>query len=216
MHFVTGSAIQVVKDDDPRAQRRRDTARAISDCAQRLTYEHGLDGFTMDDLAAQVGVSRRTLFNYFAGKEDAVLGGMPEIDPDQVGAQLATGKGALIDDLAQLALALIEEHETGEDCPDREQIEVKRQVLQHNPRLIALANRRFDQLIEQVLPWIAQREGSAYSPRQARMAMLLVGLLAHQSLEDYLLKDNQSSLGELFEANLAATRQLFPDPVSSR
>ena len=37
--------------------------------------EHGLDGFTMEQLAERVGVSRRTLFYYFPAKDDAVLGG---------------------------------------------------------------------------------------------------------------------------------------------
>ena len=57
-----------------RAGRRRATAYRISVCARSLTEQHGLDGFTMEDLAEAAGVSRRTLFNYFPGKVDAVLG----------------------------------------------------------------------------------------------------------------------------------------------
>ena len=57
--------------------RKVSTAHRITTCAQRLTDQHGLDGFTMDDLAAEAGVSRRTLFNYFPGKVDAVLGPGP-------------------------------------------------------------------------------------------------------------------------------------------
>ena len=64
-----------------RADKRALTARRIVLCAQELTLEHGLDGFTMDDLAQRAEVSRRTLFNYFPSKDDAVLGGPPSVDP---------------------------------------------------------------------------------------------------------------------------------------
>ena len=80
MHFMTQSAIQVTEQGDTRADRRRLTAHRITGCAQRLTLERGLDGFTMDDLAALAEVSRRTLFNYFPGKDDAVLGGPPVLN----------------------------------------------------------------------------------------------------------------------------------------
>ena len=54
--------------------RHEETAHHISACSQLLADERGFDGFTMEDLADAAGVSRRTLFNYFPGKADAVLG----------------------------------------------------------------------------------------------------------------------------------------------
>ena len=42
--------------------------------ALNLVIENGYDGFTMEELAHKVGVSRRTLFNYIKDKESAVLG----------------------------------------------------------------------------------------------------------------------------------------------
>ena len=55
-------------------QRKLVTSERITLCAQVLADEHGLDGFTMDELATAADVSRRTLFNHFPGKVDAVLG----------------------------------------------------------------------------------------------------------------------------------------------
>ena len=71
LHFVSESATGL------RELKKVETTRRITLCAQRLTDERGLDGFTMDDLAEAAEVSRRTLFNYFPGKVDAVLGAAP-------------------------------------------------------------------------------------------------------------------------------------------
>ena len=57
-----------------REARKHRTQSALISAARRLTHEHGLGGYTVDFLCEEVGVSRRTFFNYFAGKEDAVLG----------------------------------------------------------------------------------------------------------------------------------------------
>ncbi|WP_240636529.1 TetR/AcrR family transcriptional regulator [Paenibacillus silvae] len=48
------------------------TEKALAGAAFNLTLEHGLDGFTVEDLVQQVGCSRRTFANYFTCKEEAV------------------------------------------------------------------------------------------------------------------------------------------------
>ncbi|WP_372696923.1 TetR/AcrR family transcriptional regulator [Arthrobacter sp. JSM 101049] len=61
-------------DLGPRERRRRETYAALTTHARTLTADRGLNGFTIEELCEAVGVSRRTFFNYFATKEDAVLG----------------------------------------------------------------------------------------------------------------------------------------------
>ncbi|WP_193607991.1 TetR family transcriptional regulator [Nocardioides lijunqiniae] len=56
----------------------RDHARgAVRDevmrCAWLLFLEHGFEGTTVDQIAEAAGMSRRTFFRYFAGKEELVL-----------------------------------------------------------------------------------------------------------------------------------------------
>src|SRR6478609_9557324 len=102
MHFVSESAIGL------REQKRWETSHRIAMCAQRLTDEHGLDGFTMDELADAAEVSRRTLFNYFPSKLDAVLGELPAVPPAALATFHAGGPhGSLIEDLGALAMAIL-------------------------------------------------------------------------------------------------------------
>lgn len=57
-----------------RARNRRETWLAIHRSATELVQQRGLAETSVDAIAEGAGVSRRTLFNYFATKEDAVLG----------------------------------------------------------------------------------------------------------------------------------------------
>ena len=60
---------QATTTETPPPQRRR-SRDAIISAAERLFLEQGFGGVSMDDLAAQAGVARRTLYNQFPSKED--------------------------------------------------------------------------------------------------------------------------------------------------
>ncbi|KUP25014.1 TetR/AcrR family transcriptional regulator [Paenibacillus sp. DMB5] len=55
-----------------RDQKKEATAYALSVAAFELALVHGMDGFIVDDIVRQAGVSRRTFANYFSCKEEAV------------------------------------------------------------------------------------------------------------------------------------------------
>lgn len=44
----------------------------IIETASQLIGRHGLRRFTLDDLAGQLGISKKTLYKYFTGKDDIV------------------------------------------------------------------------------------------------------------------------------------------------
>lgn len=60
-----------------RERKRAQTWAAIHDSAVELVRQQGFARATVETIADRAGVSRRTLFNYFATKEDAVLGTRP-------------------------------------------------------------------------------------------------------------------------------------------
>jgi AcrR family transcriptional regulator len=56
-----------------RLRKKLETRQALIDAAIRLSTEKGFEATTVDDIAAEVGVSARTFHRYFERKEDAVL-----------------------------------------------------------------------------------------------------------------------------------------------
>ena len=78
---------------------------AIIAAAQRLAVDCGYSGFTVEDLARAVGVSRRTLFNHISSKEEAVLGMLPELTDEQAQTLRDGGPtGHLVDDVLAVTL----------------------------------------------------------------------------------------------------------------
>ena len=59
--------------DSLQEKRRRFVANEIAGAALRLFAEKGFDEVTIDEIAAEAGMSSRTFFRYYATKEDVVL-----------------------------------------------------------------------------------------------------------------------------------------------
>ncbi|WP_433472869.1 TetR family transcriptional regulator [Spirillospora sp. CA-142024] len=71
-------------------ERTRAAMRAeVSEVAFRLFAEQGYDNTTVEQIAAEAGLSRTTFFRYFGTKEEVVLGRLGE-----VGHQIATALAA--------------------------------------------------------------------------------------------------------------------------
>ena len=70
-----------VRDDGSsglRERTRRAVQAEIGDVAMRLFLERGFEATTMEQIANEAGISRRSLFRYFGTKEDIVLGNLVE------------------------------------------------------------------------------------------------------------------------------------------
>jgi AcrR family transcriptional regulator len=72
-----------------RERTRRAVQAELIDIAQGLFVERGYEATTIDVIAAEAGMSKRTFFRYFDSKEDLVLGKY-----DQLGEDLAAALAA--------------------------------------------------------------------------------------------------------------------------
>lgn len=56
-----------------RERKRRETRQRIAEAGQRLFLAGGYENTTLDAIAAEAGISRRTFFSYFKSKDDIIL-----------------------------------------------------------------------------------------------------------------------------------------------
>jgi AcrR family transcriptional regulator len=198
MHYVSESATS-------RSGRRQETSYRISRCAQQLTEERGLDGFTMEDLAEAAEVSRRTLFNYFPGKIDAVLGGPPELSAVALAEFHSRGAGSnLVDDLRDLAAELMDTQQLS-----REDVSRSCRLLVATPRLLAASHERFREVSAQIVEEIRVREGAAFDAHRAQIAVRLLAALFDAALDSFLTDPDERPLAEAYDEVLRAARQLL-------
>lgn len=87
-------------------QRRVDTWNAIHQAAATLALEEGLTQSTIDAIANQAGISRRTFFNYFPTKEDAVLGLLAPEVPAEALAEFRAVEDDLFTGLVHFTIAV--------------------------------------------------------------------------------------------------------------
>lgn len=171
----------------PLADRRRiATELEITRCAQRLTDERGLDGFTMDELAEAVGCSRRTLFNYVPGKIDAVLG--PDtIEPEPI-AEFRRGgpTGDLVADMREIGAAVL--REKGDNLDEITRV---RRLLKGDPRLVKAVHDRLETIAALLADAIIEREGGDFDPYTARVLARMSMCIFDVAVEEFLADSSQ-------------------------
>lgn len=91
-----------------RERNRLETWMLIHDKASELALEEGLSKATVEAIAEAAGISKRTFFNYFATKEDAILGTQaPTLSEDATAAFRAAGADDLFARTVHLMVSVI-------------------------------------------------------------------------------------------------------------
>ena len=187
-------------------QRRVETTQRLERCALELTVERGFDGWTMDDLAVAADVSRRTVFNYFDGKADVVLG--PDHDlPDEIIATFVAGgpTGHLFDDLVQLAREVLQERSVDLDLEL-----LRRRAESTDPKVMAIFRARFEEHVEEAVVLILQREGEDFGPARARLVIRLL-VTVFDSMLDRTAPDLTRPLPDLIDDAVRDARAVLAD-----
>ena len=187
-------------------ERTRALRRRMIVEARRATVEHGLHGFTLEQLCATVGVSRRTFFNHFASKEDVVLG--IELHADVEAVERYAAGGIVPSDLDPLdsivALAIDQFHRVGIDRADEALV---RRVFEREPALVVKFLSATDVQLARVTDAVRQRFGwDDTDDRRARLVTEAAAGLLKVTAETYFGDTTSPAFDALLTENLRLLR----------
>jgi AcrR family transcriptional regulator len=181
-----------------RERKKLSTRDALRRAAVELTAERGIAAVTVDDIAATVGVSTRTFFNYFPSKEDAVVGW----DPDRLAALIGYFNDAAEQDTTFAALGRAVAQMIGSADPDHADWLRRMQVISSDPGLVAHHAGRWADLERELVAAVAARRGR--SPEDDDYSALVVATVlascrvavmawcrdgAREQITDYLFRN---------------------------
>lgn len=176
---------------------------AIEQAAFRLFAEHGFDGTTMDAIAAAVGVGRRTLFRYYASKNDIPWGQF-----DRTLQYFRELLAALPVDLPIWEAIHRGVRAFNEFAPDaRPPHHERMRLILTTPTLQAHSVLRYAEWRQVIADYVADRLGTDPDdmiPRLAGHISLAVAIAAYEEW----LADPSESLTDLISAHMALLPQL--------
>ncbi len=196
------------------SDRQRRTRRALVDGARSLTADHGLAGFTVEQLCERAGVSRRTFFNYFPTKESAVLGVDPDWDAaflERFGAIPEHDRLGPLDDLASLTVDAF-----AEMSPTRDEARTMIAAVRREPRILAAFIEQDRAQEQRLAEAIVERDG--LDPLAARMVAVLLGAIVRSTAQELFEGDaDLAGFAERLRAHVDAARAaLAVSPATDR
>ncbi|MFJ9696517.1 TetR family transcriptional regulator [Kitasatospora sp. NPDC101183] len=138
-------------------RKRRLVADELAQAALELFTRKGFDAVTVDEIAADAGVSKRTFFRYFASKEDVIVHVLAELGAD-MRAELASRPPEEPPSVA-LRHAVAVSVTSCTDHPDQARRVVR--LILDTPALYARFLERQAQWREELAAELATRTGSA-------------------------------------------------------
>ncbi|MGO4383743.1 TetR/AcrR family transcriptional regulator [Specibacter sp. RAF43] len=201
-----------------RARKREATRSAITTTARLFTARHGLNGFTIEQVCEEVGVSRRTFFNYFPSKEDAIVGHLLDDFPAvAMAAFLAGGQGAagvergpsgltttLLPALFELTCAATEQLDFTKD-----HIHDLVAAIKAEPQLLLKMMGSAETREREFAGVIAQREDLPPDHEMTLVAASVFGTLSRRASQAFFAEGNTLTYRDILAGNLRAAQQIF-------
>jgi len=194
-----------------RERKKRQTRQQLSDTATRMFLEYGFDAVRVADVAAQCGVSEKTVYNYFPNKESLIL---DRWDSTLAAVQSALGRAGVAP--VDAALHVLDVELCGF---------VSTMGMHHDTATAVVAFQRFGSLVrttlalqahqylqtDRLLTLIAailaertRKQGDDPEPRMAAIALGGLWAVQHQALRKYV--DGTRTAADIYEAVRADVR----------
>ncbi len=138
-----------------RERKKAETRRALTSAALRLADERGPDRVTVEDIAQAANVSPRTFFNYFATKDDAIVGVAPANSSALMQGLLGRPEGEAPLDAFRAAVRAAADS-VASSASDWE---VRRRLFQQHPHLATRSAAPFAEVEAGLADEIARRTG---------------------------------------------------------
>jgi AcrR family transcriptional regulator len=214
---MVAMSVETPMEPGLRERKRRATRRAIQLAALRLAADAGLEGVTVDAISRAADVSPRTFFNYFATKEEAVLGDSPELPDDEAVEAFVAADGPMFDDLIVLLAAAWDP--TAEDA---ELIALRHRLVRQHPHLLGLriaSMRRLEDAVAVVMERRLHRqrpdEDRAALAEEARLATLVAfGVMRHAWARWWAGAPDGGDLAELLRRSFAQASRMLEAGVA--
>lgn len=134
--FVDAQHSDDERSEGLRERKKRERGQALRRAAIDLALENGYSNVTIEDICARCNVSRRTFFNYFKSKEEALLGRDDTVfddedQPDIEAFEAGGPTGRLIADLQHLLASVVRTR-----LNKREEMHQYHQLMKQDPSLM--------------------------------------------------------------------------------
>ncbi|WP_129659787.1 TetR/AcrR family transcriptional regulator [Rothia uropygialis] len=150
-----------------RERRRARTWDSIHEAARELASERGIKQTTAELIAEKAGVSPRTFFNYFATKEDAIIGlRPPQMTQEILGSVQESESGGLLAQASQLLARVMYDSFAGDLKEVMGQLVEDREYMRQRMKIHML---RCEQELKDFLlrmDWSVYQETGQFVPRE--------------------------------------------------
>jgi AcrR family transcriptional regulator len=171
-----------------RGRKRLRTEEALVDAALRLFAGQGYDNTTIEQITAEVEVSPRTFFRYFASKEDVLFVDY-HVEPilSEIRAQpLSVSDFDAVRDAWLAALPQL----------DRRRALLAKRALESGTTLRGRDQQRQSTFRDAVAAALAYRRGLPYADAAATLAATMAHAVLHLAYDHWASNDGRSDLGE--------------------
>jgi len=196
-----------------RERHRAQTSREIHEAAWELTRRNGYGATTVDAIVERAGVSRRTFFNYFPSKEDAVLGLKPvHMPPSALENYQDTATGDEFSRTVRLFLAVLR-HSAGFNATGKE----RKELLTANPdlsRKIGLHITAAESLVAATIDEHTEDSASAGTCERSQAYVLMAGAVlkyVYRKNEDLTSNSDPDVVDSAVEQALSVFRTAFKE-----